>query len=58
MADDKPKKAATPRGMRPSTLLTHVEDYCKDNELGQGDSIEMLINQLERDTIDEAKKRG
>ena len=58
MADAKPKKEPKTRTMRPSTLLTYVEDYCKDNELGQTDSIEMLIYSLERDTIAEAKKRG
>ena len=59
MAEKKPAtKPTKTREMRPSTLLNHVEQYCKENELGQTDAIEMLINSLERDIIEEAKSRG
>ena len=54
----KPKKTRKARTMRPSTLLTYIETYCVSNELGQEDSIEMLIQALERDTILDAKARG
>lgn len=58
MAEAKPKKQAKSRDMRPSTLLNHIEEYCMGHELGQADTIEMLIQSLERDIIAEAKKRG
>lgn len=59
MAEKKPAtKPTKSREMRPSTLLNHIEQYCKANELGQTDTIEMLIGSLERDIIDEAKSRG
>ena len=44
--------------MRPSTLLNHIEDYCKANDLGQQNTIEELVASIESDIIAEAKKRG
>ena len=58
MAEKKAAKPAKSREMRPSTLLNHIEQYALANELGQGDTIEMLVNSLERDIINEAKTRG
>jgi hypothetical protein len=56
----KPKPKTTPiqRTPKPSTLLNHIEDYCKANELGQDDTIGNLINTIEQDIIAEAKRRG
>ena len=57
MAEAKKTAKATPakREMRPATLLNHIERYCRDNELGQDDTIKMLIEQVEQDIIAEAK---
>ena len=52
------KKESKPREMRPSTLLNHIEDYCKANDLGQQNTIEELVASIESDIIAEAKKRG
>lgn len=52
------KKVNKPREMRPSTLLNHIEDYCKANDLGQENTIDELVASIESDIIAEAKKRG
>lgn len=52
------KKESKPREMRPSTLLNHIEDYCKANDLGQENTVDELVRSIEQDIITEAKSRG
>jgi hypothetical protein len=57
-AKSKAKTTTKAREMRPSTLLNHIEDYCKENDLGQDDTIGNLQQSIEQDIVAEARRRG
>ena len=58
------KKAATPptqrktRTIKPGTFLKMIENTMAENEIGAGDQVSALIDVLEQQIIQEAKKNA
>ena len=59
---DKPKTTVKKmkRPVQPGTLLVHVLEYTKENEITPGDTIQSMIDSLRDDIVTEdlAKRQG
>ena len=42
------------RPVKPATLLVHILEYTKANEITQGDTIQAMIDSLQDDIVQEA----